>query len=136
MYVLVRLSQHVMSAQDTGSFLSMTFASALVQVKRAFDKFMQVQQQSILRDTKVNRKHKCGILPYVENFRPFARITENIFRNSDRKVDLEKWYTKLIGTMFEAIIVHSVQHHKTPQEVIKMGVLNILLVNLFFSSIF
>ncbi|XP_033220438.1 exocyst complex component 1 [Belonocnema kinseyi] len=120
MYVLVRLSQHVMSAQDTGSFLSMTFASALVQVKRAFDKFMQVQQQSILRDTKVNRKNKCGILPYVENFDPFARITENIFRNSDRKVDLEKWYTKLIGTMFEAIIVHSVQHHKTPQEVIKM----------------
>lgn len=121
MYVLVRLSQHVMSAQDTGSFLSMTFASALVQVKRAFDKFMQAQQQSIIRDTKVTRKHKCGILPYVENFNSFARIAEGIFRNSDRKVDLEKWYTKLISTMFEAIIVHSGEHHKTPQEVIKMG---------------
>lgn len=120
MYVLVRLSQHVMSAQDTGSFLSMTFASALVQVKRAFDKFMQAQQQSIIRDTKVTRKHKCGILPYVENFNSFARIAEGIFRNSDRKVDLEKWYTKLISTMFEAIIVHSGEHHKTPQEVIKM----------------
>ncbi|KAK0075438.1 hypothetical protein PV325_011427 [Microctonus aethiopoides] len=120
MYVLVRLSQHVMSAQDTGSFLSMTFASALVQVKRAFDKFMQTQQQSILRDTKVNRRNKCGILSYVENFGPFARIAEKIFRNSDRKVDLEKWYTKLVGTMFEAIAVHSSEHHKTPQEVIKM----------------
>lgn len=121
MYVLVRLSQHVMSAQDTGSFLSVTFASALVHVKRAFDKFMQTQQQSILKDTKVNRRHKCGILPYVENFGPFARTAEKIFKNSERKVDLEKWYTKLIGTMVEAITIHSGEHHKTPQEVIKMG---------------
>ncbi|CAD1474758.1 unnamed protein product, partial [Heterotrigona itama] len=120
MYVLVRLSQHVMSAQDTGSFLSMTFASALIQVKRAFDKFMQTQLQSILCDTKVNRRNKCGILPYVENFGPFARTTEKIFKNSDRKVDLEKWYSKLVSTMFEAIIIHSREHHKTPQEVIKM----------------
>ncbi|XP_031788398.1 exocyst complex component 1 isoform X2 [Nasonia vitripennis] len=119
MYILVRLSQHVMSAQDTGSFLSMTFASALVQAKRAFDKFMQMQQQSIL-DAKVNRRNKCGILPYVENFGPFAKTAENIFKNSDRKIDLEKWYTKLISTMFEAIVSHSTEHHKTPPEVIKM----------------
>ncbi|XP_046744166.1 exocyst complex component 1 [Diprion similis] len=120
LYVLVRLSQHVMSAQDTGSFLSMTFASALVQVKRSFDKFMQAQLQSILRDTKVNRRAKCGILPYVENLQPFARTAERIFKNSDRKVDLEKWYTKLIEAMFEAIVIHSGEHHKTPPEVIKM----------------
>ncbi|XP_011298132.1 exocyst complex component 1 [Fopius arisanus] len=119
MFVLVRLSQHVMSAQDTGSFLSMTFASALVQVKRAFDKFMQAQLQSI-HDTKVNRRHKCGILPYVDNFGPFARAGEKIFKNSDRKVDLDKWYTKLVGAMFEGISVHSSEHPKTPQEVIKM----------------
>lgn len=121
MYVLVRLSQHVMSAQDTGSFLSMTFASSLVQAKRSFDKFMQIQQQSIIKDTKVNRRNKCGILPYVENFESFARTAENIFKNSDRKIDLEKWYTKLISTMFEAIVIHSTEHHKTPPEVIKMG---------------
>ncbi|KAI4485021.1 hypothetical protein M0802_012849 [Mischocyttarus mexicanus] len=120
MYVLVRLSQHVMSAQDTGSFLSMTFASALIQVKRAFDKFMQAQQQSILTDTKVNRRHKCGILPYVANFGLFAKTAEKIFKYSDRKVDLEKWYTKLVGTIFEAIVIHSKEHHKTPPEVIKM----------------
>ncbi|XP_031844044.1 exocyst complex component Sec3 [Nomia melanderi] len=120
MYVLVRLSQHVMSAQDTGSFLSMTFASALIQVKRSFDKFMKTQLQSILCDTKVNRRNKCGILSYVENFEHFAKAAEKIFKNSDRKVDLEKWYTKLVSTMFEAIVIHSREHHKTPQEVIKM----------------
>lgn len=134
MYVLVRLSQHVMSAQDTGSFLSMTFASSLVQVKRSFDKYMQQQQQSILRDTKVNRRNKCGILPYVENFGPFARTAERIFRNSDRKVDLDKWYTKLLGTMFEAIIAQSAEHHKTPQEVVKMG--NFASLNANFTFLF
>lgn len=121
MYVLVRLSQHVMSAQDTGSFLSMTFASTLVQIKRSFDKFMQSQLQSILKDTKINKRNKCGILPYVQNFDAFARISEKIFKNSDRKIDLEKWYTKLVGTMFDGIIQHScIIHPKTPQEVIKM----------------
>lgn len=120
MYVLVRLSQHVMSAQDTGSFLSMTFASALIQVKRAFDKFMLAQLRSILTDARVNRRNKCGILPYVENFGSFARTAEKIFKNSDRKVDLEKWYTKLMSAMFEAIALHSKEHHKTPQEVVKM----------------
>ncbi|XP_076297981.1 exocyst complex component Sec3 [Lasioglossum baleicum] len=120
MYVLVRLSQHVMSAQDTGSFLSMTFASALIQVKRSFDKFMQTQSQAILSDTKVNRRNKCGILSYVEHFEHFAKTAEKIFKNSDRKVDLEKWYTKLVSAMFEAIVIHSREHHKTPPEVIKM----------------
>lgn len=67
MYVLVRLSQHVMSAQDTGSFLSMSFASALVQVKRNFDRFMQAQLRSI-EEIRPNRKGTCGILPFVENF--------------------------------------------------------------------
>lgn len=135
MYVLVRLSQHVMSAQDIGSFLSMTFASALIQVKRAFDKFMQTQLQSILCDTKVNRRNKCGILPYVENFESFARTAEKIFKNSDRKVDLEKWYTKLVNTMFDAIVIHSREHHKTPQEVIKMGEVKYILILVFNYSV-
>lgn len=67
MYSLVCLSQHVMSAQDAGSFLSKSFGSVLVQVKRNYDKFMQVQLQSI-NDCKGNRKSKCGILPFVSNF--------------------------------------------------------------------
>jgi len=67
MNVLVRLGQHVMLAQDTGSFLSVTFATLLVQVKRNFDKFMTAQRKSI-EETKANRHSKCGILPFVDNF--------------------------------------------------------------------
>lgn len=66
MHALVRLSQHVMSAQDTGSFLSMSFASALVQSKRHFDRFMLAQLRSV-EEARANRRSKCGILPFVAN---------------------------------------------------------------------
>lgn len=119
MYVLVKLSQHVMTAQDTGSFLSMTFASALVQVKRSFDKFMQMQVDSI-KDAKIPRRSKCGILPYILNFEEFAKNTEAVFK-TERRADLDKWYTRLVDSMLENIALHSNQHHKTPADVIKMG---------------
>lgn len=120
MYVLVRLTQHVMSAQDTGSFLSMSFASALVQVKRSFDKFMQAQLKSI-EEMKPNRKTKCGILPFVANFEEFAHTAESIFKSTDRRGDLDKWHRKLVAAMFDAIPRIASEHPKTPQEVVKMG---------------
>lgn len=67
MAVLVRLGRHVMSANDTGSFLSMTYGSALVHVKRNYDKLMHAHLKSV-QDVKVAKKIKCGILPFVANF--------------------------------------------------------------------
>ncbi|XP_031637520.1 exocyst complex component 1 [Contarinia nasturtii] len=119
MYVLVRLTQHVMSAQDAHSFLSMTFASALVQVKRNFDKFMNIQLQSII-ESKVPRRSKCGLLPYVENFEQFSNTAENIFRKTERRTDLDKWYIQLIDAIFEHIPVHASEHPKTPDQVVRM----------------
>ncbi|XP_037933042.1 exocyst complex component 1 [Teleopsis dalmanni] len=119
LYVLVRLTQHVMSAQDTHSFLSMSFASALVQVKRNFDRFMQQQLQSI-KDSKVPKRSKCGILPYVENFEYFAQTAEGIFRKSNRRTDMEKWYLQLVNAIFESVSVHAQDHPKTPSQVVRM----------------
>uniref|UniRef100_A0A1A9VYT4 Exocyst complex component Sec3 PIP2-binding N-terminal domain-containing protein n=1 Tax=Glossina austeni TaxID=7395 RepID=A0A1A9VYT4_GLOAU len=118
LYVLERLTQHVMSAQDTHSFLSMTFASVLVQVKRNFDRFMQQQLQSI-RDAKVPKRSKCGILPYVENFEYFSQTSENFFRKSTRRTDMEK-YIQLICAIFEGINIHAKEHPKTPAHVVRM----------------
>jgi len=67
MAVLVRLGRHVMSANDTGSFLSMTYGSALVHVKRNYDKLMHAHLKSI-QDVRIIKKSKCGILPFVANF--------------------------------------------------------------------
>ncbi|XP_055379059.1 exocyst complex component 1 [Condylostylus longicornis] len=119
LYVLVRLTQHVMSAQDTQSFLSMTFASALVHVKRNMDKFMMQQIKSI-QECKVPKRSKCGILPYVENFEEFANSTEEIFQKSERRTDMDKHYITIVETIFESISIHGNEHSKTPIQVIKM----------------
>lgn len=108
-----------MSAQDAHSFLSMTFASALVQVKRNFDKFMQLQLQSI-QEAKIPKRNKCGLLPYVENFEEFSSTAENIFRKSERRTDLDKWYMKILETIFQQIDQHAKEHPKTPLQVVKM----------------
>lgn len=117
MYVLVRLNQHVMSAQS--SFLSNTFASVLIQVKRSLDRFMQMQIDSI-KEYKMTRHSKCGILSYVMNLEEFA-INADVLLKSDRRADLEKWYTRLVDTMLDYISIHASEHHKTPPQVIKMG---------------
>ncbi|GFQ88887.1 exocyst complex component 1 [Trichonephila clavata] len=119
MYVLVRMSDHVMSARDTGSYLSMTFAGVLVQAKRNFDRFMQSQIRSI-EEAKVSRKSRCGILPFVANFETFARRAESIFKNSERRTDLDRWYAKLVRVIFDQITAVSLEHPKTPQEVVQM----------------
>jgi exocyst complex component 1 len=119
LYVFVRLNQHVMTAQDSQSFLSMTYASALVQVKRSFDKFMQLQLQSI-EEAKVPKRSKCGLLCFVENFEEFTSLTESIFRKSERRTDLEKWYVRIVDAIFNAINQLSNEHPKTPSQVVKM----------------
>ncbi|XP_065092557.1 exocyst complex component 1 [Ochlerotatus camptorhynchus] len=119
LYVLVRLTQHVMSAQDAQSFLSMTFASALIHVKRNFDKFMNLQLQSI-QEAKVPKRSKCGLLPYVDNFEEFAVTAEAIFKKTERRNDLDKWYLKLVEAIFEYIPVNAIDHPKTPHQVVKM----------------
>ncbi|KAJ3665475.1 hypothetical protein Zmor_000968 [Zophobas morio] len=116
MYVLVCLNQHVMSAQST--FLSNTFASVLIEVKRSLDQFMQMQIDSV-KECKLSRKYKCGILPYVSNIEEFA-LNADCLLKSDRRADLEKWYTRLVDTILEYIAMHSNDHHKTPSQVIKM----------------
>lgn len=115
MYVLVRLNQHVMSAQST--FLSNTFASQLIEVKRSLDQFMQQQIDSI-KECRIPRKSKCGILPYVSNLEVFTTNADCLLK-SDRRADLEKWYTRLADTMIDYISIHS-NDQKTPSQVIKM----------------
>jgi hypothetical protein len=53
----------------------------------------------------------------------FARTAEGIFRNSDRRTDLDKWYKIIMLAMFEAIPRIASEHTKTPSQVVKMGML-------------
>jgi hypothetical protein len=49
-------------------------------------------------------------------------IIENIFKNSERRVDVDKWYTRLVRAMFEVIPRISMENSKTPADMIKMGI--------------
>lgn len=118
LYIYVRLSGHVLRAEDTGSFLSLTFGSALVQSKRNFDRFMQSQLTSIV-DCKVTKK-KCAILPFVNNFEEFARTCECVFKRSERRADLERWNSRLLSAMLDTIPRVAHDHPRGPAEVIKM----------------
>ena len=119
LHAMVRLSKHVLSSQDTGSFLAISLGTVLVQIKRNFDKYMNLQLKSI-EEARAPWRNKCGILPFISNFERFVSTTEAIFQNSERRVDLEKWYGILVGAMITAITRISVQHSKTPAEVVKM----------------
>ena len=80
---------------------------------------MEAQKKSI-EEARAPRRNKCGILPFVSNFEKFTDTTESIFRNSERRSDLEKWHTSLVMEMVTSINRISREHNKTPAEVIKM----------------
>ena len=48
-------------------------------------------------------------------------IIENIFRNSERRVDVDKWHTRLVRAMFDVTPRIAVENSKTPADIIKMG---------------
>jgi hypothetical protein len=120
MYLLVRLTHHVLSAQDTASFLSKAYGNILIQVKRNFDRFM-LSQQNAIEEAKAPKRPKCGVLPFIKRFETFAKQAENIFKNAvQRRADIDRWYTLLVRSMFEAINRISKEHHKTPSEMIRL----------------
>jgi hypothetical protein len=118
MYMLVRLTQHVLSAEDKGSFLAKTYGNILINVKRNFDKFMNSQLNEI-EQAKITKKQKCGIFSFIKKFEIFAKQAGNIYKNSGaRRTDIDKWYKILITKMFEMINNLAKQHHKTPGEMV------------------
>ncbi|XP_059178950.1 exocyst complex component 1-like isoform X1 [Physella acuta] len=119
MYMLVRMSQHVINSQDMGSYLGKTYGNCLIKVKRNFDKFIESMMANI-KETKVSKKSRCGIISFVHNFEEFTNLAENIFKGSDRHADLDKAYTKVVRIIFEQIVRVAQEHQKTPKEVVLM----------------
>uniref|UniRef100_A0A8C8HM14 Exocyst complex component Sec3 PIP2-binding N-terminal domain-containing protein n=1 Tax=Oncorhynchus tshawytscha TaxID=74940 RepID=A0A8C8HM14_ONCTS len=53
-----------------------------------------------MEEVKISKKSKVGILPFVAGFEEFAELAETIFRNAERRGDLDKAYVKLIRAVF------------------------------------
>ncbi|XP_017677726.1 PREDICTED: exocyst complex component 1 isoform X1 [Lepidothrix coronata] len=121
LYMLVKMSHHVWTAQnvDPASFLSTTLGNVLVTVKRNFDKCISNQMKQ-MDEVKISKKSKVGILPFVAEFEEFAALAESIFKNAERRGDLDKAYTKLIRAVFVSVEKVANESQKTPRDVVMM----------------
>ncbi|KAJ7371746.1 Exocyst complex component 1 [Desmophyllum pertusum] len=98
MYMLVKIGHFVITTQLSGSpvsYLSQQLGNCLISVKRLFDKFISNLKKQI-EEMKIPKTKKCAILPFVTKFEEFAGISESVFKNSDRRNDLDKAYHHLI----------------------------------------
>ncbi|XP_062348788.1 exocyst complex component 1 isoform X1 [Cinclus cinclus] len=121
LYMLVKMSHHVWTAQnvDPASFLSTTLGNVLVTVKRNFDKCISNQMKQ-MDEVKISKKSKVGILPFVAEFEEFAGLAESIFKNAERRGDLDKAYIKLIRAVFDSVEKVANESQKTPRDVVMM----------------
>ncbi|KAM9797746.1 exocyst complex component 1 isoform 6-T6 [Syngnathus typhle] len=121
LYMLVKMSHHVWTAEnvDPASFLSTTLGNVLVTVKRNFDKCISGQIRQ-MEEVKISKKSKVGILPFVTGFEEFAELAETIFRNAERRGDLDKAYVKLIRAVFMNVEKVANESQKTPRDVVMM----------------
>lgn len=121
LYMLVKMSHHVWTAEnvDPASFLSTTLGNVLVTVKRNFDKCISGQIKQ-MEEFKISKKSKVGILPFVTGFEEFAELAETIFRNAERRGDLDKAYVKLIRAVFMNVEKVAIESQKTPRDVVMM----------------
>uniref|UniRef100_A0A671Q2V8 Exocyst complex component 1 n=1 Tax=Sinocyclocheilus anshuiensis TaxID=1608454 RepID=A0A671Q2V8_9TELE len=121
LYMLVKMSHHVWTAEnvDPASYLSTTLGNVLVTVKRNFDKCISGQIRQ-MEEVKISKKSKVGILPFVTGFEEFAKLAEAIFRNAERRGDLDKAYIKLIRAVFSNVEKVANESQKTPRDVVMM----------------
>jgi len=55
-----------------------------------------------VQEAHIGKNKKCGILPFVQDFEDFVELAESIFRDSERRTDIDKAYKTLIEAVFEA----------------------------------
>lgn len=122
MYMLVKIGHFVITTQLSGSpvsYLSQQLGNCLISVKRLFDKFITSLKKQI-EEMKIQKTKKCGILPFVTKFEEFSVISEGVFKNSERRNDLDKAYHHLIRVLFENVERMAEEHQKTPRAVVMM----------------
>uniref|UniRef100_UPI00398F3899 exocyst complex component 1-like isoform X1 n=1 Tax=Pristiophorus japonicus TaxID=55135 RepID=UPI00398F3899 len=121
LHLLVIVSQRALTVQDCdpSSFLKSTFGNILVHVKRNFDKCISALCKQI-EEAKVPKKTKIGILPFVVGFEEFLTVAEAIFKNAERRGDLDKAYDKVILAVFTNVKNIASMNLKTPADVVIM----------------
>ncbi|XP_041052215.1 exocyst complex component 1-like isoform X3 [Carcharodon carcharias] len=73
-----------------------------------------------MEEAKVPKKTKIGILPFVIGFEEFVTVAEAIFKNAERRGDLDKAYNKVIAAVFASVENIASMNLKTPPDVVIM----------------
>ncbi|CAI4225600.1 unnamed protein product [Auanema sp. JU1783] len=100
--LFVILSKKILSPQDSGSYFAVTFGTLVVLVKRQLDFYME-NERRVYTDIKLTKKVRVGILPSIMRFQSFVIHAESIFKDLDRRTDIEKWYSLLCRSVIEGI---------------------------------
>uniref|UniRef100_A0A674ISE3 Exocyst complex component Sec3 C-terminal domain-containing protein n=1 Tax=Terrapene triunguis TaxID=2587831 RepID=A0A674ISE3_9SAUR len=96
--VLVTLNDYMFemqgsSAATSSSFLNVGLSNILLLAKNNFNK-------CIVSQTRQSQWAKGGILPFVSRFEEFVNFSEDVFRWAQRRGELDKAHTKLVGSVF------------------------------------
>uniref|UniRef100_A0A8C8RI36 Exocyst complex component Sec3 PIP2-binding N-terminal domain-containing protein n=1 Tax=Pelusios castaneus TaxID=367368 RepID=A0A8C8RI36_9SAUR len=104
--VLVTLNDYMFeiwhsSAAFSCSFLHGVLSNILLLAKNNFNKcIVSVAQCREIEEVKVPNRAKGWILPFVSRFEEFVNFSEEVFRWAQRRGELDKAHTKLVGTVF------------------------------------
>lgn len=115
--LLVVLGERVLR-EKTQTFLGKLLGRALVTVKRSFDRFINERIENI-EEYHPKQGKRIGILWFVKEFDDLAQLAETIFENAERRVDLNRAYTKLLQAVMSGIERCATESSKTPQDVVR-----------------
>lgn len=96
-----------------------TLVSVLLNGKRAFDRLMKSQMDSI-EGYSAPKRPRCGLLPIVVNFKELVKIAEAVFGNTARHADWQRWCIRLLRAIVDKVTYIGEVHHKSPLQVVQM----------------
>ena len=90
--------------QDASSYFSVLYGSAMILFKQGIDSIMASTANSYVNVSKrVAKRSKIGILPSIGEFGALAAAADKIFKNNERRSDLEKWLERLLDAVATGI---------------------------------
>ncbi|XP_038604389.1 exocyst complex component 1-like [Tachyglossus aculeatus] len=122
--ILVTLNDYSSDARASASTSSSAFfisilSQILHQARSTFYNCVASLCKEI-EDVKVSGKVKLGVLPFISRFEEFVTVSEDAFKSTKRREDLDRAHGKLIDLVFKSIDKLSSANLKINADMVKM----------------
>ncbi|NWV14353.1 EXOC1 protein, partial [Ptilonorhynchus violaceus] len=107
------------SSAPASSFLNALLGNVLLLAKSSFNKFIGTLCKE-MEEAKTPSRTKGGILPCVSRFQDFLTFSEEVFRTSRRRGELDKAQLRLASSVFSSISSLSSANLKVNTDVVMM----------------